>query len=182
MARVSFRAARLGVAEWLIVVGSIGLLFDLFALNWFAYKPQYHVTATMLGQSVSANGWQTFEVIGPLALVVSLAGIGVGWLQATRRSPALPVVVTTLLMPFALALVVALLIRVLLDPPSVHLAQAGGANVIEARAGAYIGLLLSVAILCGSYASLRRDGVAPIDAPTEIETLALGEPRGTTEP
>ena len=95
---MSFRAARLGVAEWLIGVGSVALLVDLFAVTWFAYRPQYHVTAMMLGQTVSANGWQTSRSIGPLALVVSR-----GWdrgVAGCRRRDArrrLPVVVTTLL-------------------------------------------------------------------------------------
>jgi len=176
LAPVSFRAARMGLAEWCIAVGAVALLLDLFAVSWFAYKPAYQVTAVMLGQQVSANGWQTFEVIGPLALVVGAAGVAIGWLQATRRSPALPIVGTTLLAPFSLALVIALLIRVLFDQPSVHLAQAGGANVVEARPGAYIGLFLSAVILAGTCASLRRDGIPPGDAPAEIEMLRVGEP------
>jgi hypothetical protein len=182
LAPVSFRPERLRVPEWLIAIGSIALLVDLFAVSWFAYKPPFHALAVMLGQQVSANGWQSFDVIGPLALVVGVAGIAIGWLQVTRRSPALPVVVTTMLLPFSLALVVALLIRVLLDPPGVHLAQASGANVIEARPGAYIGLLLSVVILAGTYASLRRDGLPAADAPPEIETVSVGEPRKTPAP
>jgi hypothetical protein len=182
LAPVSFRAVRLSVAEWVIAVGAIALLFDLFAVNWFAYKPEFHATALMLGQRVSANGWQTFDVIGPLALVVGVAGIAVGWFQATRRSPALPVVIATLMAPLSLALVIALLIRVLFDQPSVHLAQAGGADAIHALPGAYVGLALSVVIFAGTYASLRRDGVAEADAPAEIETLRLGEPHNTPAP
>jgi hypothetical protein len=182
LAPVSFRPERLRVPEWLIAIGAIALLVDLFAVSWFAYKPPFHAVAVMLGQQVSANGWQSFDVIGPLALVVGVAGIAIGWLQATRRSPAVPVVVTTMLLPFSLALVVALLIRVVLDPPSVHLAQAGGAIVIEARPGAYIGLLMSVVILAGTYASLRHDGVSEADAPAEIETVSVGEPRSTPAP
>jgi hypothetical protein len=182
LAPVSFRPERLRVPEWLIAIGAIALLVDLFAVSWFAYTPPFHAVAVMLGQQVSANGWQSFDVIGPLALVVGVVGIAIGWLQATRRSPALPVVVTTLLLPVAFALVVALLIRVLLDPPSVHLVQAGGANVIEARPGAYIGLLLSLVILAGTYASLRRDGIREADAPAEIETMRVGEPRETSAP
>jgi hypothetical protein len=182
LAPVSLRPERLRVPEWLIAIGAIALLVDLFAVSWFAYKPPFHAIAVMLGQQVSANGWQSFDVIGPLALVVGVAGVAIGCLQAARRSPAVPVVLTTMLLPFSLALVVALLIRVLLDPPSVHLAPAGGANVIEARPGAYVGLLLSAVILGATYASLRRDGIAEADGPAEIVTISVGEPSSTSEP
>ena len=137
---MGFKATRLGVGEWLLGVGSIALLVDLFGVPWFAYMPRYHITV-MLGQSVSANGWQTFEVVGPLALVVCVAGIAICWLAATRRSPALPVVATTLLVPVSLALAVLLAIRVILDQPSPCIcSQAGRATCSRRRPGAYAGL------------------------------------------
>jgi hypothetical protein len=177
LAAVSFRATRLGAGERLLGIGSVALLVDLFGLAWFAYRPRFHATAVMLGQRVSANGWQTFEVVGPLTLVVCVAGIAICWLAATRRSPALPVVITTLLVPVSLALVVVLAIRVLLDQPSVRLLQAGGANVLEARPGAYAGLVLSVVVAVGAWLSLRRDGVAPEDSRAVLETLRVEESR-----
>lgn len=182
MRAVSFKAARLGTGDWLIGTGSVLLLVVLFAVPWFEYRPQYRTFAAMLGQSVSANGWQSFEVVGPLALLVCVAGIAICWLGATRRSPALPVVITTLLIPFSLALVVALVVRVLLDQPSVHLVQAHGANVLEARPGAYVGLALSIVILAGNLLALRREGVSPEDSPAVIETLRVGRPRQPAAP
>ena len=110
---------------------------------------------------------------GPLTLLVCLAGIAICWLTATRRSPALPVAVTTLLVPVSLALVVVLAIRVLLDQPSVHLQQADGANVLAARPGAYAGLVLSLVVAVGAFLSLRREGVAPEDSPAMFETLRV---------
>jgi hypothetical protein len=174
---MSIRTSRLGVGEWLLGVGSVLLLVVLFGVSWFEYRPQFHATATMLGQRVSADGWQTFTVIGPLALVVCVAGIGVWVLAATRRSPALPVVLTTLLAPVSFVLALLVAIRVLLDRPSVHLAQARGANVIEARPGAYIGLAASVAIFAGAYLALRREGVAAEDSSSLIETVRVEQSR-----
>jgi len=177
LAVVGFKATRLGVGEGILGIGSVALLVDLFGLSWFAYRPRFHATALMLGQRVSANGWQTFEVVGPLTLVVCVAGIAVCLLAATRRSPALPVVVTTLLVPVSLALVIVVAIRVLIDQPSVHLLQAGSANVLEARPGAYAGLVLSVVVAAGAYLSLRREGVAREDSPAMFETLRVEESR-----
>jgi hypothetical protein len=170
---MTVRLTRLGLSDWLLGIASLLLLVDLFGGTWFEYRPAYRAVATMLGQSTSANGWQAFQVIGPLTLVVCVVGVAICFLTVMRRSPALPVVMTTLVAPVSLVVAILVTIRVLLDPPSVHLAQAGGANVIETGAGAYIGLALSVALFAGLYLSLRRDGVAPEDAPASIETLRV---------
>lgn len=170
---MTVRATRLGPAEWLLGVASVALLVDLFAVTWFEYRPQFHGLAAMLGQRSSTDGWQTFEVIGPLAVLVCLLGILICLLTATRRSPALPVVMSTLVAPVSLVLAVLVAVRVLLDRPSVHLARAANMNVIEPRPGAYIGLALSVAVFAGLYLSLRRDSVATEDSPTLIEALRI---------
>jgi len=170
---MSVRTTRLTFAEWLLGAGSVLLLVDLFGVSWFAYAPRFHALATMLGQSSSANGWNTFTVIGPLTLVVCAAGIAVWWLTATRPSPALPVVINTLLLPVSFAQMVLVAIRVLLDRPAVHLVQAGGSNVIQARPGAYAGLALSIVVFAGCYLSLRRDAVAAEDSPAAIEPVLV---------
>lgn len=173
---MSLRTARLTLAEWLLGAGSALLAADLFATSWFAYRPQFHAFAAMLGQSVSANGWDTFTVLGPLTLLVSIAGMVIVWLTATRSSPALPVVIATLLLPVSFVQTILIALRVLLDGPSVHLVQAGGANVIETRPGAYIGVALSLLTFAGVYQSLRRDSVAPEDSPSILQTLNVEQP------
>jgi hypothetical protein len=174
---LSVRATRLGLGDWALGVGSVLLLIDLFGLSWFAYSPRFHDIAVMLGQSTSANGWNTFTVVGPLTLLVGLAGIVAASLTAARPSPAVPVVITTLLLPVSFVQTLWVAFRVLLDGPSVHLVQAGGANVISAQAGAYLGLALSVVVFAGVYLSLRRDAVAPEDSPAWIETLGVEDSR-----
>jgi hypothetical protein len=170
---MTFKSTRLGLGEQLLGIGCVLLVVDLFAVPWFAYQPQYRATAVMLDLSVSASGWQTFEVIGPLALFVCVVGLAICVLTAARRSPAVPVVLTTLLLPISFVLAVLVAIRVLLDRPAVHLAQAGGANVIQPRAGAYVGLALTLVIFAGLYLSLRREGVASEDSPATIETVRV---------
>jgi hypothetical protein len=167
---VSFRATRLGLADWLIGIGAVALLIDLFAVAWFAYRARYQPIAVVLARHVSIDGWQASRLLGALALLVSLTGIAVFWLQGTRRSPALPVVIATLLTPVSLVLVVGVAIRVLLDRPSVLLTRGGG-NALEPRVGAYFGLALSVAVFVGLYLSLRREGVAEEDAPASVEAI-----------
>ena len=157
---MSARATRLGFGEWLLGGSSALLLIDMFVVTWFAYTGRYHAIATMLGQRVSATGWQTFDVIGPLALVVCVAGMAAAWFTASRQSPAVPTVIVTLLAPLSFVLALLVAIRVLLDRPSVHLAQAGGANVIVVRPGAFVGLVLSIGVVGGCFLVLRRDGSA----------------------
>lgn len=173
---MTLRTTRLTVGEWLLGGGSVLLLIDLFGVSWFSYSSRSHALAVMLGQSSSANGWNTFTVVGPLTLVVCLAGIAAAWLTAARPSPAVPVVIITLLLPVAFVQMLWVAIRVLLDGPSVHLIP-GGPNVVSAQGGAYLGLALSVVVFAGVYLSLRRDGVAVGDSPARIETLAVGESR-----
>lgn len=174
------RTTRLTHAEWMLGAGSLLLLIDLFGISWFAYRSRYHAFAAMLGQSAGANGWDSFTVLGPLTLVVSLAGITIAWLTGARRSPALPVVITTLLLPVSFVQAVLVAVRVLLDGPSVHLVQAGGANVVDAQAGAYAGLALSILVFVGVYLCLRRDAVAVEDSPARIEKVSVRDSPSTS--
>jgi len=173
---MGLRTTRLTLAEWLLGVGSLLLLLDLFGLGWFGYSSRSRVLALTLGQSTSANGWNSFRVVGPLTLVVCVAGLAAACLTAARRSPAVPVVITTLLLPISFVQAVWVAIRVLLDGPSVHL-QIGGPNVVSAQTGAYLGLALSIIVFAGVYLSLRRDAVAADDSPARIETLGVEDSR-----
>ena len=167
------RATRVNGGEWLLVVSSVLLLIDLFGLSWFGYPARFHAVAAMLGQSSSADGWNSFTVLGPFGLLLCLAGLSIAGFAATRLSPALPVVTTTLLLPVSFVFAVLVAFRVLLDPPSVHLVQAGSGNVIETRAGAYVGLVLSIAIFVGTYLAMRRDSVSRVDSPPSVERIEL---------
>ena len=174
---MSLRMTRLSAGEWLLGVSSVFLLVDLFGVSWFAYGSRFHAVAAMLGQSSSANGWNTFNVLGPLTLVVCMAGIATVLLAVARSSPALPVVINTLLLPVSFVLAVLVAVRVLIDAPSVRLIQAGGANVISAQPGAYVGLALTLALFAGAYLSMRRDAVAAEDSPIDIEHVSVVESR-----
>jgi len=171
---VNVRLSRLQVTDWLLGVSAVALIVVLFAAPWYEVKPQFRDSLLAVGERVSASGWQTFTWVGPLCLIVGLAGIAYAWLQATRRSPALPVVVVTLLTPPALLLVLALLVRVFIAVPTLSLSS--GANALQPASGAYVGFGLSLLIAVCAWLSLRREGVAREDAPSVIETVAL-EPR-----
>lgn len=175
MAAVSFKGARLGLGEWLIGVASAALMVDLFAVTWFQYKSQYRQTIVMLGQAASANGWQTFTVVGPLTMIVCVCGMVIWLLRGIRRSPAVPIALTTLLAPVSLLLFLWIAVRVLIDQPSVHLLQSGGANALQVEPGAYVALALSAVVMVGIYVAFRHEGVPAADSPALIETFRVGE-------
>jgi hypothetical protein len=169
---VKLRPARLGLAELLIAIGAVGLLVVLFAVTWYEVNPRFRDSLLALGETVSANGWNTFTWIGPLCLVVAVLGLLAVWLQVSRDSPTLPVVTVILLMPLSLLAILALLIRVLIDRPELQLVG-GSMSTLVVRPGAYAGLLFAVVISAGCWLSLRRDGVASADSPAFIEVVPL---------
>ncbi len=152
---MSFKTARFGSGDWLLFGCSVGLLVDLFAFSWFAER----------------NGWKALSVLGPLTALVCLTGVVSWWLQGTRRSPALPAVLLTLLLPVALLVFLLLAVRVLLDTP-------GDAS---ARAGAYVALALSLGLVVGVYGSLRREGVAEADSAAEVQAISVRAARPSAD-
>lgn len=170
------RLARLRRGEWVVGGASVALLVGLLDSTWFRVT----VAGAESVAWIDRSGWQSLAILGPLALVVGILGVAVWWLQATCRAPALPVCATVLTMLLSFVLVIGLLIRVLLHHPdpganAVRLLAtlAHGHVVVDARFGAYAGLLMAVLVLAGCYRSLREDGIAPGDAPLEIEIVQL---------
>ncbi|HEY6398724.1 MAG TPA: hypothetical protein VIX82_14850, partial [Solirubrobacteraceae bacterium] len=131
------------------------LLAFMFVLHW--YGPR----ADGARPVASLIGWQAFTVWRWLALLTILAGLCLLVFQATRHGPALPV--STSVVTVALALVSALWLafRVLLDHPP------------RQQVGAILGLLAAFGILCGSFLSLRQEGIAPRDGPADVPTIRL---------
>jgi hypothetical protein len=141
---------------------AVGLLIDLLAVRWFAYRSGWHAF-TGLRLPDGRTGWQALTVLGPLTAAVCAVAVMICWLQATRCSPALPTVLVTLLLPVALLTFLLLAVRVLLDAPA-------GTG---ARAGAYLGLVLALGLTAGVYVSLRREGVADDDSAPVLETISV---------
>jgi hypothetical protein len=169
------RPSRLAIGDYLAVAGALALLIVLFAFPWYQVQPRTASTLLLMGERLSANGWQTFTWIGPLCVLVALLALGAGWFQLTRASPALAIVTTIVLTPLALLLVVALVVRVLISTPSVQL-PAGGGGALQTCTAAYIGLAAAILITAGAWLSLRRDGIDPGDSPADVETVQLSSP------
>jgi hypothetical protein len=155
---------RLRRPELIVGVGGLVLLGSLLLLPWYTLTevsappgPQYFI-------QISVDGWHGLNDAHWLLLVTILAAFALVFFQLTRRAPAIPVTFSMVAAVLGGLTTLWLIYRVLINPP-------GGSRDI----GGFIGLLSAAAITYGGYASLRLEGIAPDDGPTEIPTIGLGE-------
>jgi hypothetical protein len=104
----------------------------------------------------SLTGWQALTDLRWLMLVTIVAAAGLVFAQVVRRAPAVPVTMSLIVMLLGIVTVVALIYRVLINPPP------------HQQAGAYLGLLFAIGVMCGGYFSLRQEGIAHNDARRDI--------------
>ena len=171
--RFGVRLDRLRFGEWMIGLAGLALLVDVIALPWYSLRSSFRASSAEFGAATSATGFQAHHVLGPLALVCGLLAIACWGLQATQRGPAWPVAVTVMCALATLVLAIALLVRVVFDPPAVLVRAAPGVATINTDVGAVLGVAFAFVLLAGTWISLRTDGVAEADAPRRIETLRL---------
>jgi hypothetical protein len=164
--------SRLRPGEVVAGLGGLVLLFSLFVTTWYGTTGPISPTAALLGASTSYNGWHALTDLRWLILITAVAGIALAYYQATRRAPAIPVSLSVIVTVLALLTVLFLIYRVLINVP-------GPDSVIDRKAGAYLGLISSLAILYGGYASMRKEGVRLLDGPGDIPTV---DPRGGPGP
>jgi len=134
-----------------------------FLLPWYTVVkssappgPKYFITE-------SIDGWHGLAVVRWLIVLTILAAFAVVFFQARERAPALPVAFTMLAAPLAGLTLLWLIVRVWIAP---H----GGRGI-----GGWIGLFGAAAIAYGAYKSIRMEGIAASDGPTQIPTVKLGE-------
>jgi hypothetical protein len=174
-AAVQFKASRVRGGEWIIGGASLALLVSTFVFQWYGLTSTFAPTAASEGYPTGVDAWNGLATLRWLILLTGLVGLLAWWLQSTRRAPALPVAFTAIEAVLSGVLLLGLIWRILIDKPAVLLAGDAGVNVIAPQVGAYAGLVLTAAILAGTYISLREDGVAPADGPAEIEQLRLAQ-------
>src|SRR3954468_8849574 len=139
---------RLRPAEWLLTPAGIVLIVSLF-LPWYDFQNGVYCSRSgcVGGENVNVSGWQAFSAVDVLLFVCALAALLAVTLQATQRSPALPIVSDAAATWAGLIATVFVIIK-LIDPPSL---DAGGqsADILSVTWGAWIGLVGAVAVLLG---------------------------------
>ncbi|MBV8952871.1 MAG: hypothetical protein JO153_22130 [Solirubrobacterales bacterium] len=155
---------RLRTGEVIVGAGALVLLVSLFALDWYGPSGQH------AGPRPSSTGWSGLTTLRWLILVTAACGLALTVLQAVRRAPAVPVSLSVVVTVLGLLCTLALIYRVLINPP--------GADV-DQKVGAYVGLISAAAIACGGWLSLRQEGILVEDGPAEIETVQLKNAGGS---
>ena len=143
---MSFDPSRLRRGEVLAGAGAVLLLVFMLAGKW----------------SDSHSGWEVLPTLRWLLVVTIAAAFALLLVQATRRAPAIPVTMSLFVTVLGLIIVLALVYRVLINPPAhQHLA-------------AYLGLISALGLAYGGFLSLREEGIARRDAPAEIPLVRPG--------
>jgi hypothetical protein len=148
--------------------GGLLLLVFMFALKWFGLSERLVQGHAGLPGATSWTGWQELPVLRWLLLVTGICAVLLAYFQVTRRAPALPVALSVIVTVLGVVTTIALIIRVLLAPPS--LAATGS---LDRLTGAYLGLFAALAIAYGGYASMRQEAGPALAELGEIETLRV---------
>jgi hypothetical protein len=148
---------RLRVGEWMAAAGGVALIASLF-LDWYG-------ASVDVGEGfelrVGFSAWEALDVLDVVLVLIGLLAIALAVLQATRDSPALPVGAGVLTVVFG-ALAVLLVAYRLINQP-------GPNELIEVRAGAWVGLAAAIAIAAGGFESLRDERVRGLPPGPEPE-------------
>jgi hypothetical protein len=155
------RFSRLRRGEIIATLSAVVLVVLVFAVPWFSF-------ANPGGGHTQANAWASLPVLRWPILITAALGLLLGWLQATRSAPALPVALDVPLVILAAITTLVLLIRVLTGEGS-------------PLAGGVLGLVAVAVLTAGAFMSLRQeDGWDPGPPTPEhpIETVELSEIRG----
>jgi amino acid transporter len=132
---------RLRAGEWLAAAGGIALIASLL-LPWYGDE----------------SGFEAFAVIDILLTLIALVAVALGVLQATQDSPAKPVAAGVLSVPLGFLGFLLVLYRVLDQP------DAG-----DVQAGAFLGLVATVAITAGARLSIATERVRGLPPDLEPE-------------
>jgi hypothetical protein len=159
---MGFDQSRVRRPEWVVGAGGLLLLTSTLLLPWFQLTQSSGPPGPKYFIMLSVDGWHGLRHAHWLLAVTILAAFALVFVQATRQAPAVPVTASVMACLLGGLSALWLIYRVVIDP-------AGGREI-----GGWIGLLGACAIAYGGYASLRLEGIARADGPTEIPTVNLG--------
>jgi hypothetical protein len=163
---MGFQPARLRQGEAIVGVAAVVLLVVLFALPWYGLTGGIGRAAATLGLPTSVNGYHGLTTLRWLILVTVVAGLALTYFQGSRSAPALPVSLSVIVTTLGVLTSLCLIYRVLISLP-------GPDSLIEARAGAYVGLACALAVAYGGYRSLRQEDRPDPQRNAAIPTVEL---------
>jgi len=154
--------SRLRRGEIIALVSALVIVVLVFAVPWFQFtNPD--------GSHTSANAWNSLPTLRWLILVTAATGLLLGYFQASRAAPALPVTWDVIVVTLSAITTVILLIRILTGEGS-------------PRAGAFAGLVAVAALTAGAFLSLREEGGWTPGPEHPVETIVIGGPEESAPP
>jgi hypothetical protein len=156
---MEFDLSRLRRGERIAAIGGILLFVFLFFFDWYGahLPPGAQNAANALGIDTTINGWHGHTVLRWLMLATIVAALGLAFLTAAQRTPALPVTAATLLTALAALTTVLVAYRVIINEP-------GPNNLVDVKVGAWLGLVSLALITYGGYLAMRDEGTSLSDA------------------
>ena len=152
---------RLRVPDLVAGAGGFALVAALF-LHWYGLTLP---GGRALGPEVT--GWQAFSVLDVVLALLALVPFALVVLQATRDSPALPVLFSVLTTVAGFVAAVLILYRIVNQP--------GPNEIVDVQLGAWLGFLAAVVITAGGWRSLRVEPIPGTPMPP-IEDLPAPAP------
>jgi hypothetical protein len=150
---------RLRDGEWIAGAGAVALLVSLF-LHWYGLDLGLDV-------AVEATGWQAFDVLDVVLVLLALVPLALVVTQATRLSPAIPVFFSVMTLLAGVLAALLILYRIIDQP--------GPNDVVGVEAGAWLGFLAASVVAFGGWRSMRVEPV-PGQPPRPIEDQPLPAP------
>jgi hypothetical protein len=132
--------------ELFAAVAAAALLVITF-LDWYGTR----------GREAGLNAWQAFSLLDLLLGLVIVCGLALTLLNIAGRGPAVPVALGVITSTLGLAATLLVLYRILNQP--------GPNDVIEVRAGAWLGLGAVAALFGGAWWSMSDETPRPADPP-----------------
>ena len=142
--------ARLRRGELLAGVGAVLLLVFMLAGKWYGHGAH------------ARTGWEALTTLRWLLVVTIAAAFALVLAQIARRAPAIPATLSLVVSLLGLLSVLALIYRVLINAPA------------HQQAGAFLGLASALALAYGGFLSLREEGIARRDGPSDIPVVRPG--------
>jgi hypothetical protein len=152
---MAFDINRLRLGERIAGVCAVLLFIDEF-LNWYSVSAS-NVAKQLgvqlpngVGGSVTATAWKAFDWVDLLMLLTVIVVLGWVALAAMQRTVAMPVTASTIATALCAITTVVVLYRIINQP--------GPNDLVDVEYGAYLGLVLLLAMTYGGYAAMRDEG------------------------
>ncbi len=175
---MEFDVGRLRRGEQIVGIGAAALLVLMF-FDW--YTVDVSGTAAGFSRSVGVGGgsaWQAFGFVDLYLLLTVIVALTLVALTATQRTPALPVTASVITAAVG-ALAAVLVLYRLIDAPGGGPERFGGVAInvdVRPTAWAFLGFLAVLAIVYGSYRSMRDEDAPLDDVQPPAQAAASSEP------